>query len=132
MDGFEFNLTHSGSLALCALSREPVGVDIQLVKSWRSGLPRRVCSDQELDWVEQGTDRWERFSQLWALKECLVKLHGTGLTRPISGIRVPLPETDGSLLEQDGIWFRTYCGEGWRGAACGLEKPPESIRWIIL
>ena len=132
LDGFEFNLTHSGSLALCALSQEPVVVDIQLVKSWRSGLPRRVCSDQELDWVEQGTDRWERFSQLWALKECLVKLHGTGLTRPISGIRVPLPETDGSLLEQDGIWFRTYCGEGWRGAACGLEKPPESIRWIIL
>ena len=130
LDGFEFNLTHSGSLALCALSREPVGVDIQLVKSWRPGLPRRVCSDRELDWVEQGTDRWERFSQLWALKECLTKQQGTGLVRPISGIRVPLPGVKDTLLEQDGLWFRTYRGEGWRGAACGAEQPPAIIQWM--
>lgn len=126
----EFNLSHSGPLALCALSSAPVGVDIQIVRSWRPSLPRRVCSDRELDWLEQGPDRWERFCRLWALKECLVKQRGTGLTRPISGIRVPLPGEEGLLLEQDGLWFRTYRGPGWHGAACGSEKPPEAIRWI--
>ena len=128
--GLEFNLSHSGTLALCALSGAPVGVDIQIIRSWRPGLPRRVCSGPELAWLEESPDFWERFCRLWALKECLVKQRGTGLTRPISGIRVPLPGEEDSLLEQDGLWFRTYRGEGWRGAACGLERPPENIQWI--
>lgn len=129
-DGLEFNLSHSGAFALCALSGAPVGVDIQIVRSWRPGLPRRVCSDEELAWLEQGPGLWERFCQLWALKECLVKQQGTGLVRPISGIRVPLPGVKDTLLEQDGLWFRTYRGEGWRGAACGAEQPPAIIQWM--
>ena len=36
-----FNLSHSGDLALCALDRAPVGADIQMVRTWRPGLPRR-------------------------------------------------------------------------------------------
>ena len=131
-NGLEFNLSHSGSMALCALSTAPVGVDIQVIRSWRPGLPERVCSPRELAWLEQGDNLWERFCRLWALKECLVKQQGTGLTRPISGIRVPLPGEEDSLLEQDGLWFRTYRGPGWRGAACGQEKPPEAIQWITL
>ena len=73
---------------------------------------------------------WERFCRLWALKECLVKQRGTGLIHPISGIRVPLPGEEDALLEQDGLWFRTYRGKGWRGAVCGSEQPPENIQWM--
>ncbi|MCF2662369.1 4'-phosphopantetheinyl transferase family protein [Pseudoflavonifractor phocaeensis] len=127
-----FNLSHSGSLALCALGGTPVGVDIQIVRAWRPGLPRRVCSPRELAWLGEGPDFWERFCQLWALKESLVKQRGTGLTHPISAIQVPLPTGEGLLMEQDGLWFRTYCGAGWRGAACGLEQPPEDIQWMTL
>lgn len=128
--GLEFNLSHSGAFALCALSAAPVGVDIQVVRSWRPGLPGRVCSDEELAWLGQGPDMWERFCRLWALKECLVKQRGTGLIHPISGIRVPLPGEEDALLEQDGLWFRTYRGKGWRGAVCGSEQPPENIQWM--
>lgn len=130
--GREFNLSHSGTLALCALSAAPVGVDIQVVRAWRPTLPQRVCSPRELAWLEQEGDLWERFCRLWALKECLVKQQGTGLTRPISGIQVPLPGAADTLLEQNGLWFRTYRGPGWWGAACGQEQPPETIRWITL
>lgn len=129
LEGRCFNLSHSGTLALCALSDRPVGVDIQVVKHWRPGLPRKVCSDKELAWLEAEGDPWERFCVLWTLKECLVKQEGTGLNRRLSGIRVPLPKEEGSLMEQEGLWFRTYRGPGWRGAACGLEPPPERIWW---
>lgn len=132
LDSLVFNLSHSGPFALCALSDSPVGVDIQIVRSWRPGLPGRVCSDRELNWLEQGPDRWERFCRLWTLKEALVKQRGTGLTRPISDIRVPLPDEDDRLLEREGLWFRTYRGAGWRGAVCGLERPPEVIRWLTV
>lgn len=125
-----FNLSHSGSLALCVLDEGPVGVDIQIVKSWRPNLPQKVCSPEELAWLNEGDDRWARFAQLWALKECRVKYSGEGLTRAISGIRVPLPQEGRTAYELDGLHYRVYQGEGWRGAVCGQTPPPETIRWV--
>ena len=124
-----FNLSHSGSLVLCALDERPVGVDIQVVKPFRPGLPRRVCSDGELAWIGEGEDRWGRFALLWALKECRVKYTGEGLTRPIPGIAVPLPGEGEGPLELDGLHFRTWSGPGWRAAACGESVPPVEINW---
>lgn len=127
----EFNLSHSGQLILCALDSAPVGVDIQQICTMRPGLPARVCSPQQLAWLEEG-ELWPRFAQIWALKEALVKYTGTGLTRSIPGIQVPLLPKGETLSQQDGLWFRVYQGDGWMGAACGTVPPPESIRWVTL
>lgn len=130
LEGHEFNLSHSGAYALCALDQTPVGVDIQLVKSWRPTLPRRVCSQAELAWLGGGDDFWLRFTLLWALKESRVKCLGIGLRGNIAAIPVPLPERVGTALRVDGLWFRAYEGQGWRAAACGLTPPPEEILWL--
>ena len=53
-----FNLSHSGPLALCALDGAPVGVDVQVVKEWRAGLPARVCAPEELAWLERRRATW--------------------------------------------------------------------------
>ena len=127
-----FNLSHSGTLALCALSSQPVGVDIQVVKPHRPGLPTRVCSAEELAWLQEQPDLWTAFALLWTLKEARVKYSGTGLTLPIHGISVPLPLPGKTLFFQDGLWFRLYQGAGWQAAACGQSPPPEAIRWCSL
>lgn len=128
----EFNLSHSGDLVLCALDHAPVGVDIQVIKAMRPGLPARVCSPRELLWLGQGADLWPRFAQLWALKEAYVKYTGAGLTRSISGIQVPLPAPSEDRGTLEGVHFRIYEGQGWRGACCGRHMPPGEIRWISL
>ena len=125
-----FNLSHSGPLALCALDDRPVGVDIQVVKQWREGLPRRVCSGEEQEWIAKGEKPWERFTLLWALKESRVKYTGRGLREALPGIRVPIPQEGKDLYALDGMWFRIYGGDGWRGAACGTSRPPEKIVWL--
>ena len=44
-----FSLSHSGGIALCALSEDgPVGVDVELVRPRRAGLPAYVLSPAEL------------------------------------------------------------------------------------
>lgn len=128
----QFNLSHSGPLALCVLDGAPVGVDIQVVKAWRPSLPARVCSEAELAWLGQGEEFWPRFTLLWALKESRVKYSGEGLTRRIAGIRVPLPERLDAPCRLEGLWFRAYEGDGWRGAVCGRTPPPDEIRWVTL
>ena len=122
-----FNLSHSGDLALCALDGGAVGADVQIVKTWRPSLPRRVCSDEELAWLERQSDPWPAFALLWALKESRAKESGRGLTTSIRDIRVPLP-TEGPV-QLDGLWFRTWTGPGWAAAVCGHTKPPEEILW---
>lgn len=128
----EFNLSHSKSFALCALDHAPVGVDIQLVKSWRPSLPRRVCSPEELEWLEQQDDFWRGFTALWAMKESRVKQSGQGLRGSIAAISVPLPRPDETLYAHQGLWFRLYFGPDWVGSACGTAPPPEEIHWRIL
>ncbi len=134
----EFNLSHSGSLALCALDEKPAGVDIQTVRSFRPGLPEHVFSDAELAWMGSGEDRWERFTLLWTLKESRVKCTGEGLTRRISGIHIPLPKLDdmgpagsldSTLYEDGGFLFRIFLGRGWCASVCGISEPPEEILW---
>lgn len=122
-----FNLSHSGDLALCALDAVPVGVDIQVVRAWRPSLPKRVCSKEELLWLEGQSALWPAFTLLWALKEARVKESGQGLTSSIQDIRVPLPGE--GLLNLDGLWFRTWSSSGWAAAACGHSEPPEEITW---
>lgn len=123
-----FNLSHSGGLALCALDAAPVGVDIQIVKALRPGLPRRVCSPEELVWLEGQPEFWPSFTLLWALKESRVKQSGQGLTVPIQSIQVPLPPHGPARLND--LHFRTYTGPGWAAAACGHSQPPEALIWV--
>ena len=124
-----FNLSHSGSLALCALDSEPVGADIQLVKPHRPALPAKVCSPQELAWLERQEERWAGFTVLWALKESRAKQSGRGLTSPIAALSVPLFQPGETLSRVDGLWFRLYTGSGWAAAVCGQNPPPEGLRW---
>ena len=127
----EFNLSHSGTMGLCALSCHPVGVDIQIIKQWRPGLPQRVCSQEELDWLDRQQDQWGAFTVLWALKESRVKQSGRGLRDPIRQIRVPLPKEGEMSFQLDGFYFGLYRGTDWIGAVCGLESPPETILWEV-
>ena len=125
-----FNLSHSGDLALCSLDTAPVGVDIQIVKAWRPGLPQRVFSRRELDWLAGQPDLWPAFTLLWTLKEARAKQNGQGLTSSIRDIRVPLPEE--GPVQWDGLWFRTWTGPGWAAAVCGDSDPPEKILEKVL
>lgn len=126
----QFNLSHSGPYALCALDSRPVGVDIQIIGPHRPRILQRVCSPAERNWLERQGDLWTAFAQLWALKESRAKYTGAGLTSPIAEIKVPLPAP--GVLALDGLLFRVYSGPGWRAAVCGENPPPEGILWRAL
>ena len=131
---FQFNLSHSGDLALCALSCLPVGVDIQVLRPFRPGLVERSCTGEERNWLESQPDPTAAFAQLWALKEAVGKHSGYGLPYPPSRLPVPLPPQGSAydpdkIYTLDGRFLRIYQGPDWRGAVCGEEAPPEKIFW---
>lgn len=105
-----FSLSHSGGLALCALSDRPVGADIELVRPRRAGLPDYVFRGAERDrFLALGGD-WSAFYTLWTETESIIKYTGEGLR---AWRRAELPA---------GCVLTDLAGEGWRGAVCGHEN----------
>lgn len=123
-----FNLSHSGSLALCGAGTAPLGVDLEVVRPRRAGLARYICSPEEYAWYEELGGDWESLYTIWTLKEARVKCTGEGLRQRPEAIAVPRLGP-GQTGELEGLIFRSYAGNGWRGAVCCVppEEPPETI-----
>lgn len=113
-DGHWFSLSHSGGIALCALSGAPVGVDVELVRPRRAGLPAYALSPEELARFDGS---WEDFYRLWTLKESWCKREDAPLFPPRDVSVPPLCP------------HKSYAGEGWRAAVCCADTPPRDILW---
>lgn len=90
--GPAFNLSHSGPLALIAVSaRSNVGVDIeQLGGRSREGLLRRVLGPAEEAVVRAlpPGERERAFLRHWTAKEACVKARGIGLTKDLKQLLI--------------------------------------------
>lgn len=110
-----FSLSHSGGMALCALSGQPVGVDVELVRPRRAKLLQWALSQDELAHCD-GT--WEDFYRAWTLKESWCKREDAPLYPPRK-VETPPP-----------CPHKSYAGEGWRAAVCCHDAPPQTIIWL--
>ena len=89
--GIHFNLSHSGTLAVCAVSDAPVGVDVERERAVNWSLARRFFHPAELAWLERSADPDRDFTRLWTRKESYIKMTGKGLAQPLSSFcAVPL------------------------------------------
>lgn len=112
-----FNLSHSGEYVLCALSDAPVGVDVEVVRPRKEGLPAYTFKGADYErWLALGGD-WEAFYTLWTEVESVIKYTGEGLK---AYRRAQLPE---------GCVISNLSGDGWKGAVCGRE-PAEQVKWL--
>ena len=112
--GHWFSLSHSGGLALCSLSDAPVGVDVEVVRPRRAGLPGYTLSGAEL---EEFDGSWEDFYRLWTRKESWCKREDAPLYPPREAVPPP-----GCCAG--------FAGAGWRGAVCCHGAPPEGVVWL--
>jgi phosphopantetheinyl transferase len=84
-DEWSFSLSHSGDVAVIAIARERVGVDVEVVRPRRSleRVARRVLSDD--DYARWSTlvepQRTRAFLGAWTAKEAHLKRLGVGITR---------------------------------------------------
>jgi 4'-phosphopantetheinyl transferase len=113
MGNLQFNVSHSGQLALIALSHAAVGVDLEWQQAdldWRELLPV-CCHPAELADFQHVTDAVgrARLLRLWTAKEAYLKGRGEGLSLPLPAIRLHA-NADGW---QPGIEAPWDDGRGW-------------------
>lgn len=91
----QFNLSHSGKLAVCAVSDHPVGTDVEAPGRDHTGVALRCFQEDELKWLAGAEDRSRAFLRLWTRKESYIKLLGLGLSCPLKSVSViPGGETE--------------------------------------
>ena len=112
---YHFNLSHSGTFALCAVDEFPVGTDMETIRPHHPKLAQRICSAAELAWLEEQVDKLSALCQLWTGKEALGKYHGTALTTPLRSLCPPLPP----VTEQDGLLFHRITTPDYTLCVCG-------------
>lgn len=89
----EFNVSHSGDLALYAFTiGSPVGVDVEELRELRDmhALAARVFSERERDAFERlaPAEQPQAFLSTWTRKEAFVKARGTGIAAQLDGFDV--------------------------------------------
>lgn len=88
-NGVRFNLSHSGSYVLLAVSDSEVGCDIERVRDVDPlKLGRVVFCVRELELIERASDKTAAFFTLWTKKEALLKCMGKGFHRPAKSVDV--------------------------------------------
>lgn len=124
--GVYFNLSHSGEIAVCAVSHQEVGVDIQKIKPVSEALVKKVCSERELVRLSalSKREREEEFCRLWTLKESVMKWSGEGLALLRKGLEIDFSHSHkvmcgGSELS---LCLKEFALHGYKIAVCTARK----------
>jgi 4'-phosphopantetheinyl transferase len=87
-----FNVSHSGSRAICAVSASEVGVDLESHKRIDidiDALIPLICHTQEMAHINTlNVHKNMQFFWLWTCKEAYCKAQGDGLQRDLTGIKI--------------------------------------------
>lgn len=90
--GWDFNQTHSGAHVAVAVSRKPVGIDLEVMRPVREqeAIVRRYFHPDEVEaWLGLAPgERREAFFVLWSAREAALKCAGLGLARGLGVTRV--------------------------------------------
>lgn len=74
--GFEFSLSHTDGAAAAAVSSQPVGVDIERIRTPRLRVAGRFFPPDELEYMRERPA--PRFWKLWTRREAIFKHGGSG------------------------------------------------------
>lgn len=79
IEGIDFNVSHSGSYAIIAISEKKIGCDIEHIKGRDYHVAKRYFSETETAWMEEAESKDEAFYRIWTARESYSKSTGEGI-----------------------------------------------------
>ena len=105
-----FNLSHCKNAVACAISPQPVGIDIETIQPLDMDIVTMTFSSEELRQVQQADCPELIFTKIWTMKESLIKLTGKSISNDLRSLLT----TDSqchfeSIVDDGGKWVCTTC-----------------------
>lgn len=139
MEQYQYNISNTDGMVVCALSEVSVGVDVEKKRDFPQNVLRKCASAQETAYILETEDekqRAERFFRLWTLKESYIKMTGEGMRIPLQEVEfcISEKETEMNVIEgadiscsKEGKFYQKDQGEYWL-SLCTREAV--IVRWI--
>ena len=114
------SLSHSGTIAMCAAAKVPVGCDVQEVKEPPLSASHLVFSKEERAYLSGMNGEFQKdcFFALWTGKESFLKMTGEGLSGNPDGFTIKLPFGMQKIREKMVTFYDVPCNTGYRAAVC--------------
>ncbi len=128
----KFSLSHCGGLVCCVLSGEEIGVDCERLRPYDPRLAERVCTLEEMAFLNGSRDRDRALTALWTLKESLMKLSGRGFAYGFKNAAFSFengkPVCRDPRVKAAGFWEVP----GFAVSVCGLKELPPGVVQVSL
>ena len=132
-NGIHFNLSHSNSMAFCAISDSEVGCDVEFTNTFDWRLISRFHFTELENTYLQKKDNLDDFFKIWTLKESFTKFTGAGLYMPLNSFSVSINREHISIHYTSGglncccCFYYFKSESGYHFACCSGKKiPPET------
>ena len=119
-----FSLSHSYDYALCAVSGNEIGCDIEKKRPANQNIARRFFTQSEQSYISHFNDPMQRqtaFYRLWTMKESLLKTIGCGLTIPLDCFSIEIPDAKEPTTESETVNMSSH----------PLAKAPDGSLYIF-
>ena len=81
-----FNMSHCREAAICVVSDQPIGVDIESIHRYSESLVNYTMNDDEAEAIIHDAHPALAFTQLWTRKEAVVKCDGHGISNDMKHV----------------------------------------------
>lgn len=86
---FDFNISHSGELVVCALSdTQVIGIDIEQIQPIDLDDFSYILNRADREKINNSADKYFSFFQIWSAKEAMLKADGRGLVNDLDKLEI--------------------------------------------
>ena len=119
------NWSHSGEMAICAISNNPVGCDVEIIKAAKLNLAKKYFTENENKLLENDADTM--FCRIWSAKESFIKFTGLGFRQHLKTFEVDLSK--GEILYSNRVYHLTEFNldDKYRCCVCSLSDVPTEL-----
>jgi len=103
-----FNLSHCRQGVVCALSTQPVGVDIESIREFNESLVHYTMNEAEQALISQAPRPDVAFIRLWTMKEAVVKCTGHGISNDMKHVLDGISGIQTITNEERGYIYSVY------------------------
>lgn len=109
-----FSFSHSGNVAVCAVSNNPVGVDVEKIRSVNIDVAKKRFCKSEYQNIITSQDPEDKFLEYWVKKESYLKAVGKGIKEGLDSVNVD------EVVDNTFYMYNTH---GHKICICSKEKP---------
>jgi len=104
-NGIFWSLTHKPEYVAGVVAPQPIGIDVEKIRSCSEGLFKKTATDAEWRLADLVSDRWGIFFRYWTAQAAVLKACGTGIAG-LSKCRIVALDRDRGLTVdyQDRTW----------------------------